>query len=100
MTRITTINSEVYCHTLKKLKRAIQNKCRRLLSYGVVLLHDNACFRTAVRAREVLSKFKRDAFQLPPYSPDMDPTDYHLLIAMKKWLRGQHLADDEELKIV
>ncbi|GBN98779.1 hypothetical protein AVEN_152534-1 [Araneus ventricosus] len=26
MTRGTTINSEVYCRTLKKLKRAIQNK--------------------------------------------------------------------------
>ncbi|GBL94849.1 Histone-lysine N-methyltransferase SETMAR [Araneus ventricosus] len=38
MTRGTTINSEVYCRMLKKLKRAIQNKRRVLLSSGVVLL--------------------------------------------------------------
>ncbi|GFX17290.1 uncharacterized protein TNCV_3552971 [Trichonephila clavipes] len=42
MTRETTINSEVYSRTLKKLKRAIQKKRRDLLSSGVVFLHDNA----------------------------------------------------------
>ncbi|GBO24674.1 Histone-lysine N-methyltransferase SETMAR, partial [Araneus ventricosus] len=52
MTRGTTINSEVYCRTLKKLKRAIQNKRRGLLSSGVVLLHDNARPHTAVRTGE------------------------------------------------
>ncbi|GBM50328.1 hypothetical protein AVEN_142338-1 [Araneus ventricosus] len=48
MTRGTTINSQVYCHTLKKLTRAIQNKRRGLLSSGVELLHDNALPHTAV----------------------------------------------------
>jgi hypothetical protein len=37
----TTITSEVYCETLKKLQRAIQNKRRGMLTSGVVLLHDN-----------------------------------------------------------
>ncbi|GFY03306.1 histone-lysine N-methyltransferase SETMAR [Trichonephila clavipes] len=60
MMRGTTINSEVYCCTLKKL------------SSGVVLLHDNACPHTAVR--EVLRKFKWDVFQHPPYSPDLVPS--------------------------
>ncbi|GFY25996.1 mariner Mos1 transposase [Trichonephila clavipes] len=86
MTRGTTINSEVYCRTLKKLKRAIQNKGRGLLSSGVVLLQDNARPHTAVRTREVMRKFKWDEFQHPPYSPDLAPSDYHLFTAMKKWL--------------
>ncbi|GFV05780.1 histone-lysine N-methyltransferase SETMAR [Trichonephila clavipes] len=98
MTRGTTLNSEVYCRTLKKLKRALQNKHRGLLSSGVVLLHDNARPHTAVRSREVLRKFKWDVFQHPPYSPDLAPSDYHLFTAMKKWLGGKHFADDEELK--
>ncbi|GBN43872.1 hypothetical protein AVEN_29715-1 [Araneus ventricosus] len=51
-------NSEVYCRTWKKLKRAIQNKRRGLLSSGVVLLHDNTHPHTAVRTGEVLRKFK------------------------------------------
>ncbi|GFQ77981.1 histone-lysine N-methyltransferase SETMAR [Trichonephila clavata] len=54
MTRGATISSEVYCHTLKKLKRAIQSKRHDLLSSGVVILHNYARLNTAVRAREVL----------------------------------------------
>ncbi|GFX48094.1 mariner Mos1 transposase [Trichonephila clavipes] len=95
MTRGTTINSEIYCRMLKKLKRAIQNKRRGLLSSGVVLLHDNSHPHTAVKTREVLLRFKWDVFQHPPYSPDLAPSDYHLFTAMKKWLVGRHFADDE-----
>jgi len=38
----TTITSETYCETLKKLHRATENKRRGMLTSGVVLLHDNA----------------------------------------------------------
>ncbi|GFX27903.1 mariner Mos1 transposase [Trichonephila clavipes] len=37
-----TINAAGYCETLRKLRRAIQNKRRGFLSKGVVFLHDNA----------------------------------------------------------
>uniref|UniRef100_A0A1B6DMM9 Mariner Mos1 transposase n=1 Tax=Clastoptera arizonana TaxID=38151 RepID=A0A1B6DMM9_9HEMI len=37
-----TINANAYCETLKKLRWAIQNRRRGLLSDGVILLHDNA----------------------------------------------------------
>ncbi|GBM51790.1 Histone-lysine N-methyltransferase SETMAR [Araneus ventricosus] len=80
MTRGTTINSQVYCRTLKKLKRAIPNKRRGLLSSGVVLLHDNARPHTAVGAGAVLHKLKWDVFQHPPYSPDLAPSDFHLTV--------------------
>jgi hypothetical protein len=47
----TTITSEVYFETLKKLHRAIQNKRHGMLtpSVLVVLLHDNASLHTASR---------------------------------------------------
>ena len=38
----TTINADRYCETLKKLRRAIQNWRRGMLTKGVCLLHDNA----------------------------------------------------------
>jgi hypothetical protein len=38
----TTIMSEMYCETIKKLCMAIQSKCCGMLTLGVVLLHDNA----------------------------------------------------------
>jgi hypothetical protein len=40
----TTATSEMYCETLKKLcGAAIQNKRHGMLTYSVVLLHNNVC---------------------------------------------------------
>jgi hypothetical protein len=38
----TTVTSEVYCEALNKVRRSIQNKWHRMLTKGIVLLHDNA----------------------------------------------------------
>jgi len=38
----TTINADRYCETLKKLRWAIQNRRKGMLTKGVCLLHDNA----------------------------------------------------------
>jgi hypothetical protein len=45
----TTINAESYCATLGRLRYAIQNRRRGLLSSGVVLMHDNARPHAAAR---------------------------------------------------
>ena len=52
-----TINSERYCETLKKLRRAIQNKRRGKLSSKVSFFQDNACPHTVNRTRELLDHF-------------------------------------------
>ncbi|KAJ4447352.1 hypothetical protein ANN_09358 [Periplaneta americana] len=52
-----TVNADRYCETLRKLRRAIQNKRRGMLTAGVVLLHDNARPHTARRTAAVLTEF-------------------------------------------
>jgi histone-lysine N-methyltransferase SETMAR len=94
----TTITSEMYCETLKKLQRAIQNKRRGMLTSSVVLLHDNARPHMAARTRTLLEQFNWELFDHPPYSPDLAPSDYHLLMHMKNWLRSQCFNNNEELK--
>ncbi|GFT81558.1 histone-lysine N-methyltransferase SETMAR [Trichonephila clavipes] len=37
-----SINSDMYCETLRRLSRSIKNKRPGLLTKGVVLFHDNA----------------------------------------------------------
>lgn len=98
MERGTTINQDVYCETLKTLRRAIQNKRRGMLTSGIVFLHDNARPHSARRTTALLESFKWDVFNHPPYSPDLAPSDYHLFMHMKKWLGSQRFDDDEELK--
>jgi transposase len=96
MQQWTTITSEVYCETLKKLHRASQKKRHRMLASGVVLLHDNVCPHTAVCTQSLLEHFNWQLFDQHPYSPDLPPSDYHLFTYLKNWL-GSQCFNNEEL---
>jgi hypothetical protein len=68
-----------------------------MLTYGVVLLHDNALPRTAARTRELLEHFDWELFDHTPYSPDLAPSDCHLFIYLNNWLGSQRFNSNEEL---
>jgi hypothetical protein len=86
----------VYFGTPKKINMVIQKKMHGMLSYGVVL-HDNARPHTAVRTGTLLDYFNWELFDHSPYSPDLAPSDYHLLTYLKNWLRSQRFNNNEEL---
>ncbi|KAJ4435475.1 hypothetical protein ANN_18091 [Periplaneta americana] len=88
-----TVNSDRYCETLRKLRRATQNKRCGMLTAGVVLLHDNGRPHTARRTAAVWTEFCWELFDHPPYSPDLAPSDFHVFLHLKKFL-----SSDEELK--
>jgi len=92
----TTITSEIYCEILNKLRRSIQNKQRRMLTKGVILLH-NAWPHTAARTNALIKLFNWEIFDHPPCSPDLAPSDYHLFTKMKVWLATQRFHTNEEL---
>ena len=75
--RGSTINSEML---IDRLKREIRSKRQGQLSKGIVLLHDNARPHTAVHTVETLQKLKFEVLAHPPYSPDLAPSDCHLLV--------------------
>ena len=93
-----TINSARYCETLKKLRRAIQNKRRGMLTKGVCLLHDNARPHTANATKELLASFKWDVLNHPAHSPDLAPSDYYLFTSLKLHMGGKSFSTDEEVK--
>jgi len=93
-----TINAAAYCDTLTRLRRAIQNKRRGMLSRGVCLLQDNARPHSAHVTNALLEKFKWDILNHPPYSPDLAPSDFHLFLHLKKHLAGKRFDDDDELQ--
>jgi hypothetical protein len=84
----TILTSEVYCETLKKLCRAIQNKRHGMLISSVMLLHDNAQLHTAARTWALLEHFSLDLFDHPSYYHDLALNDYHLFTYLKNWLRS------------
>jgi hypothetical protein len=83
--------------TLHKLLTSIQNKRPWMLTKGVVLLHDNTSPHTASRTNALIKCFNCEIFDQPPYSPYLEPNDYHLISKIKVWLVTQHVHSNEEL---
>ncbi|XP_035231356.1 histone-lysine N-methyltransferase SETMAR-like, partial [Stegodyphus dumicola] len=87
------------CNTLRKLTRAIQNKRRCVLTPGVLFLHDSARPHSSQQTHDFLRLVfaeQMERVSVSPYIPDLAPSD-HLLPAVKKWLRTQHFAVNENL---
>jgi hypothetical protein len=59
-----------------------------MLTYSVVLLHNNARLHTAARIRALLEHFSWELFGHPPYSPDLTLSDYHLFTYLPEELVG------------
>jgi hypothetical protein len=73
----------------------IQGQCR-MLTKGVVLLHDNVRPHTTPRTNALIKLFNWEIFDHPPYIPNPAPIDYHLF-KMKVWLATQHFQTNKEL---
>jgi len=93
----TTRTSVVYCEALNKLRRSIRNKWRRMLTKGVVLLHNNAQPHTSAPTNALIKLFNWEIFDHPPYSLDLAPSDYNLFTMIKVWSATQHFHTNEEL---
>ena len=96
MSTEATINSDIYIDTLKKLKARIQRVQPALKMSKILLQHDNTRPHTSLKTHEVISSFGWTTISYPPYSPDLEPSDFHLFGPLNESLRGRHFSSDEE----
>jgi histone-lysine N-methyltransferase SETMAR len=87
-----------FLNAMQKLRRAIQNKRRGMLSAGIVFLHDNARPHTARLTANLLQEFSWEVFNHPPYSPDLAQSDFHLFLHLKKF--HQRFENDRVAEMV
>lgn len=91
-----TIDSELYCQQLTKLREAIREKRPELINRkGVVFHHDNARPHTSLTTRQKLRELGWEVLMHPPYSPDLAPSDYHLFRSLQNSLNGVKLDSKE-----
>ncbi|KAL1132077.1 hypothetical protein AAG570_010035 [Ranatra chinensis] len=71
-----------------------------VLNRGVSLLHDNASRpHTTHVIRDMFASFGWDIVTLPPYSPDLAPSDFVLFTKLKEFLGGSRFgANKKEMK--
>jgi hypothetical protein len=68
-----------------------------MLTFGVVLLYDNARPHETARTRTLLEHLNWELFDHLPHSPVFAPSDYHPFTYLKNSLRSQRFKRNEEL---
>ena len=62
---------------------------------GAVMIHDNAFPHTAAATQNLITTFGWEQFDHPPYTPDLEPNDFHLFLHLKSFLAGRQFHDNE-----
>jgi histone-lysine N-methyltransferase SETMAR len=97
--RNQTINSDVLCSQLDRLKAAIDQKRPELVNRkGVVFHHDNAIPHASLATQQKLMQLGRDVLLHPPYPPDLAPSDCHLFQSLQNSLNGKNFTSPEACK--
>ena len=73
-------------------------KDERMCTMRHFLLHDNAWPHSAAQNQDLITSFKWEQMDYPLYSPDLVPSDFHLFLHLKNFLRGKRFDDDDDLK--
>jgi hypothetical protein len=63
------------------------------------MLHDNARPHTATTMQNLIVTFGWEQFDLPPYSPGLVPSDFHVFLHLKTFIGGRRFHDDSEVKV-
>jgi histone-lysine N-methyltransferase SETMAR len=77
-----------------KLKPAICNKRRGLLSKIVFLHHDDAYPHVVGATIETIRNFKSEVMPHPPYCPDLAPCNFYVFGPLKEALCGHWFGSD------
>ena len=80
-----------------QLKDISKEKRRGKVTKGVLFLHDNAPAHRALATHKKLAYLGFQCFDHPPYSPDLAPSDYHLLPGLKKQLKSRNFSSEVEV---
>ena len=91
-----TINSDRYIAMLTKLKARI-SRVRPEKKTTFLLQHDNTRPHISLMTVEHTVNLGWTVVPLPPYSPDLAPSDFHLFGPMKDGLRGQHFPSNDAI---
>jgi hypothetical protein len=68
-----------------------------MLTFGVVILHEDTRLHTAAHTRSLLEHFIWELFDYPAYSCDLALSNYHLFTYPKNWLLSQCFNNNDEL---
>ena len=67
---------------------------------GFLFLHDNVFAHRSEVALKAIFNAGFEIIEIPPYSPDLAPSDFHLFPKLKEHIRGNKFEDDDAVMAV
>ena len=84
-----TVDFDLYCDILRSVQDELLKTSRRLVTIKVVLFNqDNARPHVSKQAKNLLGELGWKHMIHPPYSPDIDLSDFYLFSALQLYLKG------------
>ena len=94
-----TINSNKYCSQLDQLKAALDEKRLELVNRKRIIFHQNNTRpHVSLMTRHKRLQLGCEVLIHPPYSPDIAPSDFHLLRSLQNSLNGKNFNSMEDCK--
>ncbi|GFT79153.1 transposase [Trichonephila clavipes] len=94
-----TLNSSIYSQQLDRLKLVTDQKRPELANRRDVVFHqDNTTPHTFIVTHQKLWELSWKVLMHPPYSPDLEPNDYHLLLSSQKFQSDKKLGSREDCR--
>ena len=90
-----TINGAYYAEELRWLCQEIVRKRRGKLTWGILLLQDNAPAHTSQVAIAAVTECGFKVLPHPPYSPDLAPSEFYLFPNLKTNIHGRNFRSNE-----
>ena len=82
-----SITSEKYTQQISEMHRKLEHlEPARVNRKGPILLHNNAWQHVAQPTLQKLNELGDEVLPLPPYPPDLSPTDYHFFKQLNNFL--------------
>jgi len=75
----------------------LKEKRHGKVTKGILFLHNNAPAHQALATQKKLAYLGFQCLDHPPYSPNLDLSDYHLFHGLKKQLKGHHFSSHTEV---
>ncbi len=92
-----TIDGSYYASLIEQLHAAILQRQYGKINCGVLLLHDNAPVHKSKLVPVAIRQTDFVELNHPSYSPDIAPSDYHMFLHLKRFLRGKSFGSDDEM---
>uniref|UniRef100_A0A183C988 HTH_48 domain-containing protein n=1 Tax=Globodera pallida TaxID=36090 RepID=A0A183C988_GLOPA len=98
--RNTILDSNLYINQLRAVDLAYRIRRRQGQFNGPLLFHqDNAPpHRSRLTTQYISQTLNWNVLPHPPYSPDLAPSDYHLFLSLKNFLRGRRFTEDAQVE--